>query len=141
MAIRVGGKRLGPAADINVTPLIDIVLVLLIILMVLGPPTQRAYDLSIPEKAPPTELTTVVSADQLILMMRADGRIQLNSEETSLQALRGKLEVVLRNRRDKIVFFQAHEDVGYQAVIQVMEEIRASGGTPGLVTTELSPAG
>jgi biopolymer transport protein ExbD len=130
------GKGGGPVADINVTPLIDIVLVLLIIFMVLTPMSQRGYDLSIPEKAQ-AELTQAVAAEQLVVVITADGRLLINKEETADASLRTKLEDLLRGRREKTVFFNADDATIYQKAISAMDAIRAAGGTVGLVTTDL----
>ncbi len=130
------GKGGGPVADINVTPLIDVVLVLLIIFMVLTPMSQRGYDLSIPEKAQ-AELTQTVAAEQLVVMITADGRTLINKEETAETALKTKLEDLLRGRREKTVFFQADDTTLYQKAIFAMDAIRSAGGTVGLVTTEI----
>ena len=133
MGMAVGTGR--PKADLNVVPLIDIVLVLLIIFMVLTPMVQRGYDMSIPEKA---EIDQPVQAsEQMVLNLTEDGRILINKEEVELGALRTKLEDLLRGRHDKTIFFQAHDNVFYQEAIEVMDAMRAAGAVVGLVTTDL----
>jgi len=136
MSMATGGPRLGPKADLNVTPLIDIVLVLLIIFMVLTPMVQRAYDLNIPEKAQ-IDQPVPQTQDQLIVTIQADGRLMLNREEIGVAALKTRLEDALRNRTQKIVFFNADNSVIYQQAVTAMDAIRAAGGTVGLVTTDL----
>jgi len=137
MSMQVGGSK-GPNADINVTPLIDIVLVLLIIFMVLTPMVQCGYDLSIPEKAT-AEMTTAATADQLVLIIDKSGQIWINKDTVSDDAVRAKLEEILQPRKEKMVFFQCDDAVVYQKAIMVMDAVRAAGGMVGLVTTEIKP--
>lgn len=134
MGMHVGGK--GPQADINVTPLIDIVLVLLIIFMVLTPMMQRGYDMSIPEKADSAD-PLPTATDQLVLQIERDGRILINKDPVSEESVRTKLEDLLRGRREKTIFFQCDDNVVYSKAIAVMDSVRAAGGTVGLVTTEI----
>jgi biopolymer transport protein ExbD len=133
MEVSSGGR---PRSDINVVPLIDIVLVLLIIFMVLTPMMQRGYDMSIPEKAEIAQPTA--PTEQIIVTITPDGRVLLNKETVEEHVVKTRIEELLRGRREKTVFFQAHNDVVYQKAITTMDAIRAAGGTVGLVTTELS---
>ena len=135
MAFSTRERTEATLSEINVTPLVDVVLVLLIIFMVMTPMLQRGYDMSIPEKAeidvPPT------STEQMVLTLTEDGRIMINKEEVELGGLRTRLEDLLRGRHDKTIFFQAHDNVFYQEAITAMDVIRAAGGTVGLITTAL----
>jgi biopolymer transport protein ExbD len=125
-------------ADMNVVPLIDIVLVLLIIFMVMTPMMQRGYDMNIPEKS--TDTTVVAKTEQMVVEMTEDGRILINKQPITEDQLKAKLEELLTGRKDKIVFFDGNENLFYQEVVAVMDTIRAAGGTVGLVTTELAAA-
>ena len=135
MSMQVGSSG-GVVATINVTPLIDIVLVLLIIFMVLTPMMQRGYDLSIPEKAPDTQ-DVPPPTDQIVLMIERDGRVLLNKDPVADESVATKLEDLLRGRRDKTIFFQCDDAVVYSKAISVMDSVRKAGGTVGLVTTEI----
>ena len=90
MGMSVGGK--GAQADINVTPLVDIVLVLLIIFMVITPMLTKQLPIEVPQKAELDEPPDVVK-DQLFIRLFADGRIELNQKEVTLEGLEEKAEV------------------------------------------------
>lgn len=137
MSMSIGGKKKSLSSDINVVPLVDITLVLLIIFMVMTPMMQRGYDMSIPEKAPPQEQLVTTPTDQMVVTMTVDGIITINKEAVTPETVKPKLEELLAGRSQKTVFFQAHADLIYQDVIGVMDSIRAAGGVVGLVTSEL----
>jgi biopolymer transport protein ExbD len=139
MSMQLGST--GVKSDINVTPFVDIVLVLLIIFMVVTPLLSRALDISVPPKAM-AQVTDVVPADQLILTVRGPAlspRILLNQEEIQggPQGVKTRIEELMRGRRDKVVFFQAENELPYQYVVDVMDHLRAGGvKTIALVTEE-----
>ncbi|HEX9689500.1 MAG TPA: biopolymer transporter ExbD [Thermoanaerobaculia bacterium] len=122
----VGGPASGGyKSDINITPLVDVVLVLLIIFMVITPLLQMGYDVKVPPKAtvenPPPAL------DQLIVSLTRQGRIYLNREQLDAQTLSLRLSEILKNRRDKTVFFSADDAAGYGDVARVMDIVRTAG--------------
>ena len=122
----VGGPASGSyKSDINITPLVDIVLVLLIIFMVITPLLQMGYDVKVPPKAtvdnPPPAL------DQLIVSVTPQNRIYLNKEMLDPQALGLRLSEILKNRRDKTVFFSADDGANYGEVVKVMDIVRNAG--------------
>jgi len=122
----VGGPASGGyKSDINITPLVDIVLVLLIIFMVITPLLQMGYDVKVPPKAtvdnPPPAL------DQLIVSVTPQNRIYLNKEMLDPQALGLRLSEILKNRRDKTVFFSADDGANYGEVVKVMDIVRNAG--------------
>jgi len=135
MQLSSGGSRRS-MNEINVVPLIDITLVLLIIFMVMTPIMQRGYDLTIPPKVT-TQQPENISTDQLILILTIDGRILLNKKTIERDHLKTEIEDYIRGRAQKIVFFQAHDDLVYQQVIEALDAVRAAGGTVGLVTSKL----
>jgi biopolymer transport protein TolR len=126
MAAAVGGPAGGGyKSDINITPLVDIVLVLLIIFMVITPLLQMGYDVKVPPKA---QLDTPQPpADQLIVSLTPSGRMYLNKEQLDTQSLALRLSEILKNRRDKTVFFSADDAVAYGEVARVMDLIRTAG--------------
>jgi biopolymer transport protein ExbD len=147
MAMQLGSS--GVKSDINVTPFVDIVLVLLIIFMVVTPMLSRTLDLSVPPKSEAT-VAEEVAADQLILTVRgpADApKILINQDEVvgGVDALQERIAELMKGRKDKVVFFQAANELPYQTVVDVMDKIRGGGAEKiGLITDEflgLTPAG
>jgi biopolymer transport protein ExbD len=126
VAAAVGGPAGGGyKSDINITPLVDIVLVLLIIFMVITPLLQMGYDIKVPPKA---QLDTPQPpSDQLIVSITPSGRLYLNKEQLDKQQLGLRLTEILKNRRDKTVFFSADDAVTYGDVAAVMDLVRTAG--------------
>jgi biopolymer transport protein TolR len=112
-------------SDINITPLVDVVLVLLIIFMVITPLLQMGYDVKVPPKATVEQAPTL--ADQLIVSLTTDNKVYLNKEELNLQSLQLRLGEILKNRRDKPVFVSADDGANYGKVAEVMDIVRTAG--------------
>jgi biopolymer transport protein ExbD len=125
-------------ADINVTPLVDVVLVLLIIFMVLTPLLQLGYDVNVPPKK--TALASeVTSKQQLIVTQIEPGKVYLNREQVELGQLPIRLTEILKTRNDKTVFFSADDELNYGAVMTTMDIIRNSGAEKiGIITEKVS---
>ena len=134
MAMSLGGSAI--KSDINVTPLVDVVLVLLIIFMVLTPFLQKGFDMEIPQ-----ESTTEVFQDptklQLILTVRGDSRMYLNKTEVSRNNLMDEVSKAVRGHKDKLMFVQADSELDYGYVVQLMDLCRQAGvETVALITKE-----
>ena len=125
MSMDVGGGRGKIKSEINVTPLVDVVLVLLIIFMVVIPMTQVGYAVNTPPKVegvvPPT------TSDQLIVRMDKTGRTFLNKDEVPLGQFATRLKEVTQNRGNKIVFFAADGELLYDRVATLMDLCRDNG--------------
>jgi biopolymer transport protein ExbD len=138
MAMDVGGSS-GPKSEINVTPLVDVVLVLLIIFMVIQPLMTRGYDVQVPPNAPPQEPKDQPH-DQLIVTMTGNNEIFLNKEKVDKQNLALRLAEVLRNRGSKVVFFSAEDNVKYGEAMTVMDLVRNNGAKNiGIVMDFVNP--
>jgi biopolymer transport protein ExbD len=134
MAIAPSGN---PKSEINITPLVDVVLVLLIIFMVVTPLLQMGYDVKVPPKAQVD--TPQPPADQLIVSLAAGNRLYLNKDEMNAQTLSLRMDEILKNRRDKTVFFSAEDGSTYGRVVQVMDLMRTAGvKTIGIVLDTVS---
>ena len=133
----VGGAPGAYKSDINITPLVDVVLVLLIIFMVITPLLQVGYDVKVPPKA--TVDTPPPSLDQLIVSVTAGKSIYLNKERVDKQSLSLRLSEILKNRRDKTVFFSADDTVTYGEVATVMDIVRTAGANNIGIVLETVP--
>jgi biopolymer transport protein ExbD len=120
---KVGSVR----SEINVTPLVDVCLVLLIIFIVIQPMTQMGYNATIPPKAPPNVVNTP-PPDQLVVSYTADKKIFLNKQELSEQNLITQLSQILANRRDKVVFFSVDDNANYGEAMNLMDAVRNAPG-------------
>lgn len=125
-------------SDINITPLVDVVLVLLIIFMVITPLVQVGYDTKVPPKTESAQ-TPPPAADQIIIRMEGDGRLFINKEEVAEKDFPVRLRDVLKNRESKVTFFAAAGDLPYDRVMTFMDMCRNAGAQNiGIVLEELS---
>ena len=119
-------------ADINVTPLVDVVLVLLVIFIVITPLIKQEVPVELP-LAESSRQTQDLS--QLILSVLADGSLLLNREEIPRDELTARLTTIYASRSDKTIFLEADRTLLYDRVVQVMDECRAAGVvTIGVIT-------
>jgi biopolymer transport protein ExbD len=114
-------------SDINITPLVDIVLVLLIIFMVITPLLQMGYDVKVPPKATVDQPQSTI--DQLIVSITPQKRVYLNKQEVTPQQLNQQLSDILKNRasNNRTVFVSADDGTGYGDVVKIMDIIRTAG--------------
>ena len=136
MSMSVGGSRKGAQADINVTPLIDIVLVLLIIFMVLTPSMLKELTANVPPKS---EDTTPPPPDMAPIVLEINDKSELfiNTDPIAPESLAEKITERIKTRRDKIVFFKVHENAIYGDVVRFMDITKGAGATMlGIVTKD-----
>ncbi len=118
------GKKAGFVADINVTPFVDVMLVLLIIFMVAAPMMSEGLEVDLPQTKQVEVLPTEV--DNLILTVRKDGVIFLDEYKVTLDELEGFL-ISLVKEKNKGLFLQADKEVPYGVVVDIMGQIKAAG--------------
>jgi biopolymer transport protein ExbD len=118
----LGGGKGGVKSDINVTPLVDVMLVLLIIMMLIAPLLQKGVDVRLPEAGNTTDKPE--TQDQTVLGITADRRYFVNSIQVAESELLGRLQATLENKLDKIVLIKADTDAPYGSVMDVMDELR-----------------
>lgn len=111
-------------AEINVTPLVDVVLVLLIIFMVTAPMLSMGIDVNLPRVK---SKTIDVNEEKLVLSINKDGEIFINRTKIPKNELKVKLENIFAARIDKEIFLRADKSVAYGFVVEVMSEIRKAG--------------
>lgn len=119
-------------SEINVTPLVDVMLVLLIVFMITAPLMQHGVQVDLP-KAAATPLDE--QKEQILLVIHQDKRLSINKAEIPTKDLRKKLAAIYQHKALKEIFIQADRNVAYGFVAQVMAEIKQAGITKvGLVT-------
>ena len=133
MAMDVGAGKGGPKSDINVTPLVDVMLVLLIIMMLIAPMLQKGVDVRLPladntVDKPETQEQTVVAVD-------AQKRYYVGVKQVSKDDLISEVNRVLENKKEKTVIIKADRAVEYGAVMEAMDSLRMGGiEDMGLIT-------
>src|ERR1051325_1229273 len=113
-------------SDINVTPLVDVVLVLLIIFMVITPVVQMGYLVKVPPKAPQNIPPSAVQ-DQIILRLQPDKSVLINKDTVPLDQFPQRMREILHGNTSRMVFFQGSPDVDYETTMSFLDLARASG--------------
>ncbi len=124
-------------SDINITPYIDILLVLLIIFMVITPVRQMDLDVKVPQTSNDTD-KTVADPNVIVVSIGESARIAINQEETSIGNLGSKLQEIYSARANKNMFISASAKLPYGDVVKVIDIAKGAGvGDIGLLTEEI----
>ena len=140
MAMDVGGSKGGPKSDINVTPLVDVMLVLLIIMMLIAPMLQQG----VPVKLPVADNTVdkPETQEQTVLHIDAANRFYVNGIEYPRAEIGDRVRTVLESRNERIVLIKGDQDASYSAIMAAMDELRkAAIEDIGLITERRTPPG
>ena len=135
MSFATGGGK-GPASEINVTPLIDIVLVLLIIFMVLTPVMLKEIAAVVPRKAT-DELPVPPGGAPIVVRLDADGHLSVGGDNVGPEALPAVVADRLTHNRQKVVFFDFDDRANYGRAVKIMDICKGAGAkTLGIVTRD-----
>ncbi len=113
-------------SDINVTPLVDVVLVLLIIFMVITPVVQMGYLVRVPPKAP-ANLPPSAIQDQIVLRLATNNRVFINKEEMTVEQFPNRIRDILHGNTSKMVFFSGARDNDYETTMTFLDVARSAG--------------
>jgi biopolymer transport protein ExbD len=127
-------------SDINVTPMVDVMLVLLIIFMVITPMLQKGVSVDLAKTDSPVKMPEADKEDALIVAIMRDGKIYFNSDAVTAEALTDKVKDRLANSSDKRIFIKADAGARYGDVVAVVDDVRSAGVDQlGLLTEERKP--
>ena len=124
MGVNAGGRKGGSVADINVVPLIDILLVLLIIFMVITPLTPRGLQALLPQ---PSRSDIPERPTPIVVQVGVGGSLKINQEETTWDAIEGRLAEIFKERAEKVAFVQGDAPVEFAEVARAISIMRSSG--------------
>ena len=141
----VAKKTMSVNSSINVTPMVDVMLVLLIIFMVITPMLQKGVSVDLAKTNNPVQMPDADKEDALLVAITRDGKVFFGSDQINPDQLTTKIKDKLANRVDKRVFIRADARVKYGAVVEVVDNVRSAGVDDlGLLTeqrqTKTTPA-
>jgi biopolymer transport protein ExbD len=133
MAMDVGGAKGGIKSDINVTPLVDVMLVLLIIMMIVAPLLQKGAPVRLPTAS--NSVDKPETQDQTVVAVTANGEYYVNGVPIPDTDLQRRVTEIIEDKTEKVILIKADEDAPYGKVMEAMDELRAAGiEDMGLIT-------
>jgi len=131
-----------PVADINVTPMVDVMLVMLIIFMVITPMLSKGVSVDMVKTKNPIPMQAADKSDAIICAITRDGKTYLNRDQVPPDQMAPKVKDLLSNRLDKMVFVKADSRARYEKVVDVVDNLRAAGVDQlGLLTEQIQEKG
>ena len=136
MGVGVVAGRRGIVSDVNVVPLIDILLVLLVIFMII-PHRQKGLDAVIPQRQTDRQVPSE-PPETIIVQIASDGSVRINQSGVRFEELQDRLQGIIARRTERVAFLEADRSLEFQAVAQVLDLMHSAGATPiGLLSSEL----
>lgn len=138
MGMAVGSKK-GIVSDMNVVPLIDILLVLIIIFMVITPTTPKGLDTLVPQPTPPNQKEDQSElAKTIVVSVTSAGKVMINQDEATWENLGPKLSDIFKQRAEKVAFVKGDDTVDFAQVARAIDIMRGSGiDHVGLITAKI----
>jgi biopolymer transport protein ExbD len=138
MGMQVGESKGGAMAEMNVVPLIDILLVLLIIFMVITPLTPKGLDTLVPQPNPNQKQDVELENKTVVVQVLMNGKVKINNEDSTWEGLEPRIEQIFKDRAEKIAFVKGDNDVLFADVARAIDIMRAAGiDKVGLITAKL----
>ena len=138
MGMAVGGSGGGPRADINMTPMIDVLLVLIIIFMVITPLTPKGLEAIVPQPAPPNQQQSEADQRTVVVTVNGDKSMMINTEVTDEGRLGSRLEEIFKTRAERVIFVKGDKELEFQYVAKVIDIAKGVGiDKVGLMTPEM----
>lgn len=133
MSMDVGGSKGGLKADINVTPLVDVMLVLLIIMMLIAPMLQQGVSVRLPQASNTADKPE--TQDQTVVAVTSDKRLYLNGVPIQEGELQSRIQTLMETKKEKIVLIKGDEEAPYSAIMNAMDRLRGANiENIGLIT-------
>src|SRR6185295_17556126 len=137
MGMSVGGSG-GPKADINMTPMIDVLLVLIIIFMVITPLTPKGLEALVPQPPPPNAKPDLSDQRTVVIVIGRDKSMMINQEPTDENKLGGRLEEIFKTRAERVVFVKGDGDLEFREVAKAIDIAHGAGiDKVGLMTAKV----
>jgi biopolymer transport protein ExbD len=138
MGMAVGGPGGGPKADINMTPMIDVLLVLIIIFMVITPLTPKGLEALVPQPPPPGQPPSQSDQRTVVIVVDANHNYQINNEPTDENRMGDRLQEIFKTRAERVVFVKGDPSLEFQWVAKAIDIAHGAGiDKVGLMTAKV----